>query len=289
MKKRVGIIYSGQMRSNSLNSDYKEDNIILEYTSKHFLNTEFQEKYDYDVFFSVDTIDISKAKEYFKDHLQNVHITESNWYLNEIEEKIPEFASFYDKYLQIDFQGYTNHSHLLYQYYRIFCGYKLLKDYEKKENICYDYLIRIRPDLIIMQDIMPLLDILETTTKQIIMEHEHLYILTRDFEKVFHLIEYYGIYREPLNSIDTNIIQHFFQKEVLYADHIMQFSPEQQLIQHIYQMTLDKQLNWKDVFTGITYSSYELLYRGNGLYGWIDDQNIENWKPFFTIEHIRAL
>ena len=289
MKKRVGIIYSGQMRSNSLNPDYKEDTVILESTIKHLLNPEFEEKYNYDVFFSVDTIDIPKAKEYFKDHLQNVHLTESDWYMYKIEETIPDFSSFYDNYLQIDFKGYVNHSHALYQYYRMFCGYKLLKDHETKENKYYDYLIRIRPDLIIMQDIMPLLNILETTTKKIIMEHEQLCILTRDFEKVFHLIEYYGIYNERFDPKNSMRIKHFFQNKILFGDDIMVYSPEKQFIEHIYQISLDKKLDWKDVFIGITYSSYVLLYRGNGLYGYLDDPNIENWKPFFTIEYIRSL
>ena len=72
MKKRVGIIYSGQMRTNSLNPDYTNDNIILEATQKYFLNDEFKNKYDYDVFFSVDIINEEKAKEYFGDNLKNM-------------------------------------------------------------------------------------------------------------------------------------------------------------------------------------------------------------------------
>jgi hypothetical protein len=50
MKKRVGILFSGQIRSNSLNPNYNNDNIILDSISQYFLNNQFKEKYNYDVF-----------------------------------------------------------------------------------------------------------------------------------------------------------------------------------------------------------------------------------------------
>jgi hypothetical protein len=61
IKKRVAIIYSGQMRTNTLSDNYTSDNIILEATTKYFLNKTFKENYDYDIFFSVDNMNIEKA------------------------------------------------------------------------------------------------------------------------------------------------------------------------------------------------------------------------------------
>ena len=65
MKKRVGILFSGQIRSNSLNPNYNNDNIILDSISQYFLNSQFKEKYNYDVFISTDNIDVERAKSYF--------------------------------------------------------------------------------------------------------------------------------------------------------------------------------------------------------------------------------
>ena len=40
MKKRVGILFSGQIRANSLNPNYNNDDIILNSISQYFLNSQ---------------------------------------------------------------------------------------------------------------------------------------------------------------------------------------------------------------------------------------------------------
>ena len=72
-KPRIAILYSGQSRSNGLNPNVKNDNRVIDSITQHFISPEFKEAYDYDIFISTDTLDIEKAKDYFGDHLKNVH------------------------------------------------------------------------------------------------------------------------------------------------------------------------------------------------------------------------
>ena len=289
MKKRVGIIYSGQTRSNSLNPNYNNDNIILDATSKFFLNNEFKDRYDYDVFFSVDIINFSKAKEYFGENLKNIHITETNWYMYPIEEIIPEFNYFHNKFLQIDFQNLPNHEHGFYQYYRMFCAYKLLKDYQQKNNITYDYLVRIRPDIRLMQDIMPLFNILENINKEIILEHEQLCILKYDLEELFNFVYFYGYYKNPVEPKNIILFKHFVHENYLHSfvsDGCTKLAPERQFGEYLNEVILKKNKKYEEVVIGITYPSYNLLYRGNGLYGYVEYKEGSEWIPFHNLEYI---
>lgn len=289
MKKRVGIIYSGQTRSNSLNPNYNNDNIILDATSKFFLNNEFKDRYNYDVFFSVDIINVSKAKEYFGENLKNIHITETNWYMHPIEEIIPEFNYFHNKFLQIDFQNLPNHEHGFYQYYIMFCAYKLLKDYQQNNNIKYDYLVRIRPDIRLMQDIIPLFNILENTNKEIILEHDFQFILKYDLEELFNFVNFYGHYKNPVEPQNINIFKHFVHENHLnsfVSDGSTRFAPERQFGEYLNEVILKKNKKYEEVVVGITYPSYNLLYRGNGLYGYVEYKEEPEWIPFHNLEYI---
>ena len=280
MKKKLGILFSGQMRPNSLNPNYCNDNIILESISKYLLNDEFKNKYDYDIFFSVDVIDFDKTRGFFGENLKNIHITESNTYLHDIESDILPYTYFHENYLKINFKDCNNHIHALYQYYRMYSVYNLLKNYQEKNNIKYDYLVRIRPDIRIMQDIMPMFNILEQTNKQIITEHEQLFILKYELEDIFKLIECYGNYQEPMYL--KNIYSYLTRGVNLEPYNIMCFCPEKQFTDHVYHIIKSKNMEFSDTFYGITYPSFNLLYRGNNKYGHIDDFHPIHYTPDFN-------
>lgn len=278
------------MRANSLNPHYTNDNIILEATSKYFINDEFKNKYEYDVFFSVDSIDIGKAICYFgEEHLKNIHITETDWFLYPIEDNLlNNYSHYHNEYLlNNDFKNCDNHIQALYQYYRMYHSYNLLENHKQKNNIEYDYLVRIRPDIRLMQDIMPLFHILETTNKKIIMEHEQLCILKYDLRDMFKLINYYGFFKTQINE---NIFKHFIkQPSDMLIDEICRFCPEKQFIEYLYYIIKNKNLIFKEVFTGITYPSYNLLYRGNGIYGYVNYDSQLDWIPYNNINYIQKL
>ena len=289
MKKRVGIIYFGQMRANSLNPNYACDNKILDSTFKYLLNNEFNKKYDYDIFFSTDIIDVEKAKETFGEHLKNINITETTSYLNPIEYLVLPYENFKEKYLKTNFMGCDTHVHILYSYYRMYCCYNLLKNHQKQTGATYDYLIKIRPDSLLMQDTMPLFNILETTNKQIIMEHAHFAIMKYELEDIFKLIEKYGIYNESI-SIRYNLYASFLSRTNNFGyDNVMIFSPEKQFTDHIYYTILSKNMDFNESFLGLVYPSFQILYRGNSKYAHINDDHpiYTNpdyvWEPFTKI------
>jgi hypothetical protein len=279
-KKRVAILYSGQIRTNGLSS-YTEDNIILDSIQKHFINDEFKNTYEYDVFISTDTIDIEKANCFFGHHLKNINFTEKSYFINKIDETIPNYHYFYNKYLMTNFNGSMQHLHALFQYYRMFCAYKMAKDYEKKNNIEYDIFIRIRPDSRIMQDMNKLFNIVVNENK-LIMEHEQICIVNKKFQEIFKLIDYYGNYTN--SPIENPKRYKFLTKDGKYApNHIMCFAPEKLFVDHVVYI-LEKNNATINNLLGLVYSSYNLLYRGNNEYGHYNE-DINRWKPYSSLDN----
>jgi hypothetical protein len=289
MKKRIAIIFAGQIRSNSLSDNYTSDNIIIDSLKEYFLNNEFNEKYDYDVFISTDNINIEKAKLFFGDNLKNIYFYETKWFLNEIEEDIIEYNFFKEKYLKTDFGDYPNHIEALYQYYRIYCGYLLSKDYEKKNNIKYDYYVRIRLDIRLMQDLNSLFDIIETTNKKIIIEHEMLVIISKEFEEIFNFINYYGYFTDDIHTFDSKYsyyVRDFHRVNQDTNNKYVKFSPERQVLDYIEMIIIKNNKNFEEIFLGITYPSFSAMYRGNGNYGYLYN-DIDLFKPYQSIEYIK--
>jgi len=282
MKARVAILYSGNMRSNSLNPSFTKDNIILESTKKHLLNNDFINKYDYDVFFSVDSIDIQKAIDFFGENLKNIHLTEQNWFLKEPKESITDYSIYYNKFLSNDFEGKPTHQHGVYQYYRLYCAYNLMKDYQTATYIKYDFIIRIRPDIRLMQNVMPLFNILEKTDCLICSEHEQLCIVKYELHEMFDFIKYIGSYNESI-SAKSYIYNHYVRKEdggqFPIDDNFLMYSPEKQFVDNVYYFILKLNKDFNKSFIGIAYPSYNLLYRENGKYGYISDHHPIYYDP----------
>jgi len=286
MKKRAAIIYSGQIRSNSLNPNYTSDNIILDSTSIYFLNERFKEKYDYDVFISTDFIDVDKAKNYFGENLKNIHLTdlkEQNWVLNNVEINIPHPDYYYNKFInKKDNDNCILNGIPIYQYYRMYYAYLMMKEYQRQSRVTYDYLVRIRPDCEIIQDIFPLFQILENSSKQIIIEHEQLGIFKYEMEDIFRLVEYYGCYNESTIFIKNSIYKYITAGGDLIDDIFMRYCPEKQFIDHMYYSLLNKNYNYFDSMIGLIYGSFNLVYRGNNQYGYLD----KSCTPKQTIDYI---
>ena len=266
MKKRVCILLSGQMRSNGLNSNYTSDNIILESIEKYFLNEKFKKDYDYDVFISTDTIDLNKATIFFgEEHLKNICINEDNWYLKNIEKNIESFEYYKNEYLKIDITGYIDYSYTLFMIYRLLTVYNLMLNYQIETKTNYDYVVKLRPDSELTNDINELFNILETTNKKIISEHDHFVITTYEFSNIFRLIEEFGKYNEQI-SIKPYIYCHLSVSGQIYPDNVMCYCQEKQFMDNIFYKIKSKNLDFQDCFQGIIYSKYTKIYRGNGVY-----------------------
>ncbi len=274
MKKRVAIVISGQMRSNGLNPNFTHDNLILESVEKYFLNEEFKNQYDYDVFISTDQIDINKTQSFFGDHLKNVHIIESDWYMENIEDKPHNYSYYHDKYLNNIanyFNDYPNHIHGLYMFYRMYCAYKMTQHHQKKTNTHYDYFVKLRPDSRLMQNIYPIFELLENSSKYIFMEHDHLVICKKELRDIFDIVEYYGTYKQNINNKKYIYCLHYFKFVEIYSDQVFRFTPEKQFMDHIYYLLMNMNVCFSEAIYAVTYPCFNLLYRTDCTYGHIPD------------------
>jgi hypothetical protein len=309
MKKRIGFICSGQIRDNSLNPNQINDDIILESFKNNLLNDEFKSKYDYDFFISTDYIDVDKSIEFFGDNLKNINITEDKWYLSELTNPLNDFDYYFNRFTELtkNYKDFILHEHAMFQYYRMYSAYMMLKDYQIKENIHYDYLVRIRPDIRIMQDVNFLFDLLENTNLKIVLEHEQLCILKPDLEEMFDLVKHYGEFNQIAEPFDRVYMQFYDTQKGLsknfpigYKNHenflndkLIRFSPEKQFVDHINNLMKIKNLNPKSSYLGIVYPSYNLIY-SKKRYKYIDDSHPiyfdENytWKPYNENEYLKS-
>jgi hypothetical protein len=279
MKSHIAFIISGQMRSNSLHPSNNDSTIIDSWTSNIFTE-EFKSKYEYDVFISTDSISNEKAKLYFNDHLKNTHITETDTFLYNWDINKNPYEYYDAKYKIINYGDHINYIYAAYQYYRMYCSYKMMKEYIKQTGVTYKYIVRLRPDSQIMQNIIILFNILETTDIQFITEHEQLCIMTYRLKDIFKLVKHYGTYLDPVTKKN---IYNFMTRNIpaIFNERVMMYAPEKQFIDHVYYTIAGLNLDFLKSFLGIRYPSYNLLYRGGGIYGHItDDSIIVPWKPF---------
>jgi len=83
---------------------------------------------------------------------------------------------------------------------------------------------------------------------------------------------------------------HFIkQPPDILSDEIYRFCPENQFIEYLYYIIKNKNLIFKEVFTGITYPSYNLLYRENGMYGYVNYNSQIDWIPYNNLNYIQNL
>jgi hypothetical protein len=310
MKKRIGFICSGQIRDNSLNPNQINDNVILESFKNNLLNDEFISKYDYDFFISTDYIDVDKSIKFFGDNLKNINITEDKWYLSKLTNPINDFDYYFNRFIELtkNYKNFILHEHSMFQYYRMYSAYMMLKDYQIKENIHYDYFVRIRPDIRIMQDINFIFNLLENTNLKIVLEHEQLCILKPDLEEMFDLVKHYGEFNQTAVPSNRVYMQFYNTKMGLskdfpieYKNHenflndtLIRFSPEKQFVDHIYNLMKIKNLNPESSYLGIVYPSYNIIY-SNKKYKYIDDSHpIYSdvnyvWKPYNENSYLKSL
>ena len=288
MKPKVAILISGQMRSNSLGSLDVTDDTILNSINNNFINHTFKAKYEYDIFFSVDVINQTKVNIAFGENVKNINITETGYCLNPIQQNIPAYNHFEEKYLKTEFNGNDTHLQALYQYYRLYTCYNMAKNFENN-NRKYDYFVRIRPDVIVTQDINILFNILETTSFKIITEHEQIIICKSEMEDIFKFIDYYGYFTDnvsEINAIEHSLLfRHYFRgykKDITDSNKLYNFCPETQIVRYINLIIKSKDLDFENTFFGITYPSFNLIYRGNGVYGYYYDTS-GIFKPYDSI------
>ena len=79
---RIAFLCSGQLRKSSLTTDEHSDERVLQSFREHLFNEELRAFCEYDVFMSTDpTLHVAKTQEFFGEHLKNIHMYETGYYL----------------------------------------------------------------------------------------------------------------------------------------------------------------------------------------------------------------
>jgi hypothetical protein len=222
MKQRVGILFTGNTRSNPLGFSKSPNGDILEGYKNNIFNNEFKEMFDYDIFISTDDIHIQNTISFFGfEHIKNIHILNSitgaeQYYLNDyLNYKIAPENYYLSNYLQQNFMDCIKYPNSILQNYKILDAYHLLQQYEEKYNVKYDYIVRIRLDLIFKFNIMSAFNkLIKNPNLQIIGHHDFVFIGKSDIMRFYctSLNRSYGKY----NFNETN---HLFNNNLIGYNH----------------------------------------------------------------------
>jgi hypothetical protein len=261
MKPRIAILFSGQIRSNSLNDTYKNDSLVNDSVTAHFLNEEFKSKYDYDIFISTDTIDISGAIAYFgESHLKNIHLFEKNVYLHPISAPIPHFEALDQKFRTYDFEGkYVSGGNIM-QMYRILDVCNLMEDCESS-GCTYDLMVRCRLDTMYVKSVVPLFEEVLNSQLQALAVHDFFIIGRPPILKHFmHAIEHkYMLYRKDVqHQFDEFVMKH--SEYYTCCDFGYKFSPEVQTSECFFEYCIANNLIIGDVLRGCGCGDYIYIH-----------------------------
>jgi hypothetical protein len=159
-RKKIAILFSGQMRTNSLGTNTTNNNLIVDSISKHIINDELKNKYDYDVFISTDNTQIHKCKDFFGKNLKNIHCFDINFFMNNIKNQIPSYNKLFHLYMNRNYNNYSIYPNTVWQFYRLYDCYNMMCNYQSVNN--YDYIIRARLDTVFQKNIVPKIEELDS-------------------------------------------------------------------------------------------------------------------------------
>jgi hypothetical protein len=152
-KPRVAFLFSGQSRTNMLSLNPTNHSVITDSWDKYIFHADLKEAYDYDVFITSDNMDIDKTFAYFgQDHVKNIHLLDIDWYLHRPTTVIPDINIFMSLYTTPN--GYQRYPNIVNQSYKMYDCLNLMKHSDNH----YDYIVRMRFDIVLHHNIKDCLD-----------------------------------------------------------------------------------------------------------------------------------
>jgi hypothetical protein len=139
MNKKIAVIYTGEVRTIEKTIQYFKENVII--------------NDNYHVFAILQTNNI----EYFDNFVKNnigENLKSINWFNNDEEwfnlreNLLSQMTSVEDKW-----KNYLRTSGSMIEYYQMYLAYKNIEEYEKTHSIEYDYIMRIRCDVVLTHPI----------------------------------------------------------------------------------------------------------------------------------------
>jgi len=261
MKPRIAFLFSGEIRSNSLNCDVSNNSLVLDTFSQYLFNDELTSKYDYDVFISTNTIDISNAITYFGPQLKNIHLYEKNLYLQPVQTQIPDYEFFRHKCASYKYDGKWVSKGNIWQMYRILDVANLMENYIATSGTTYNLIVRLRLDTPFTAPIIPLFnEMIETPTLQTTVLSD-LFLLGRPaiMHNYLHALEHnYMLYKKGHYEFERFIMDcHTYDtcNDFGYA-----FSPEVQVSECFFQYCIANNMTIGTVLKGYDSSNYLYIY-----------------------------
>jgi len=261
MKPRIAFLYSGEIRSNSLNDTVSNNSLILDTTSTYLLNDELRTKYNYDIFISTNTIDISAAYVYFGESLKNIHLYEKKFYQKPVEKEIPEYEIFRQRYATYNYDGKWVSKGNLWQMYRILDVANLMENYIASTNTSYDLIVRCRLDTPFKSSVIPLLDELIANSSLQATAISDLYIIGKPsiMNHYLHVFENnYMLYKKGKYTFDRFIMDH---PTYSTCDEFgYRFSPEVQISETFFQYCIENNIDIASALKGYDQEPYLYIY-----------------------------
>lgn len=152
--KKIAILVCGQIRNSNLgNESYCNDNTFSNDFKKYIINESNLSEYYINIFFSVNNINKNKLNDLCGNNLKG--LIELDYEFADPEIDINQLKNNYYNY-------YNNRKNnpekyplcktlsprdtYVYKFYKVYCAYKLMINYENKNNIRHDYILLLRPD-----------------------------------------------------------------------------------------------------------------------------------------------
>ena len=164
-------LFSGESRTFPFNIDQnKRKTCILDSYNKYIFTDKFKSLYKYKIYISTSDIHLDDTINYFsKNNIGNIHLLDTDFYLKTPKNKTENLKKYLDLYNNKDWSNYQKYDHTISQHHKILDCYNLFKNDNNTEN--YDYIIRIRMDIEIKQNIIDVLSLfIQNPELKIIMD-----------------------------------------------------------------------------------------------------------------------
>ena len=152
-------LFTGNSRDSPLsNNTTKSTAAILQSYNKYIFTEEFKLGYNYKVYISSDNLDLEKTTSYFSsDKIGNIHLWDRDFFTKNINNKTKDESVYQDKYNLRDWSYYQKYNNSIGHFHKILDCYNLFLEDETSKDIKWDYIIRIRLDMIIHVSIQSLI------------------------------------------------------------------------------------------------------------------------------------
>ena len=156
----IVFLFTGEARTSPFahNAMHKSHEIMNSYINYIFTD-DFKSKYKYKIYISADDVHVSNTINYFDaNNVGNMHLLNTDYYLNPIKNKLKPVNFFVDRYNKIwKSRPYDKYEGSIYQHYKLFDAYNLLLNDNDVLQQC-TLICRIRLDVVVNINILELIN-----------------------------------------------------------------------------------------------------------------------------------